>query len=228
MLNEQTLQTLNALRLPGMAAAFDERFAMLVDRELTWRDAGANGYLDKRYRCAHNTEFAVRAAEPVSAFVEFIGNNLGDILCERFERSVGNDNCVRFHDQSLQIPADVHRAHYVKAKINVHRYEDGTLAIFHGPRCLARYSALGNAAQPKPKRERNVRFVACTVGKGASGYAPRTFAHTDIKADKSFVTKPDKSICSRQNGRVTVLGKSSDDLAPGTLSRILKQAQLKD
>ena len=31
--------------------------------------AGANRYLDKRYRRAHNTEFAVRAAETVSAFV---------------------------------------------------------------------------------------------------------------------------------------------------------------
>ena len=52
MLMEQTLQTLNTLRLPGMAAAFaeqqtsaaamnlpfDERFAMLVDREHTWRE----------------------------------------------------------------------------------------------------------------------------------------------------------------------------------------------
>ena len=52
MLIEQTLQTLKALRLPGMATAFeeqqtlaasaslsfDERFAMLVDRELSWRD----------------------------------------------------------------------------------------------------------------------------------------------------------------------------------------------
>lgn len=52
MLMEQTLQTLKALRLPGMAAAFeeqqtqtaamdlpfDERFAMLVDREHTWRE----------------------------------------------------------------------------------------------------------------------------------------------------------------------------------------------
>ena len=114
--------------------------------------AGANRYLDKRYRRAHNTEFAVRAAEPVSAFVEFIGKNLSDILCERFERTVGNDNCVRFNTLSLQIPADAHRAHYVKARINVHRYEDGTLAIFHGPRCLARYSATGKAVQSKLKR----------------------------------------------------------------------------
>lgn len=52
MLMEQTLQTLNALRLPGMASAFaeqqtsaatmdlpfDERFAMLVDRKHAWRE----------------------------------------------------------------------------------------------------------------------------------------------------------------------------------------------
>jgi hypothetical protein len=114
--------------------------------------AGANRYLDKHYRHAHNREFAVRAAEPASAFVAFIGTNLGDILCERFERTVGNDNCVRFDALSLQIPADRHRAHYVKARVNVHRYGDATLAIFHGPRCLARYSAAGKEIKTKHKR----------------------------------------------------------------------------
>ena len=52
MLMEQTLHTLKALRLPGMATAFeeqqhnaamtglsfDERFSLLVDREHTWRE----------------------------------------------------------------------------------------------------------------------------------------------------------------------------------------------
>jgi DNA replication protein DnaC len=52
MVLEQTLRTLKALRLPGMAAAFeeqqtsaassalsfDERFALVVDREQTWRE----------------------------------------------------------------------------------------------------------------------------------------------------------------------------------------------
>ena len=40
---------------------------------------------------------------------------------------------------SLQIPADRHRHHYVKARVRVHEYPDRTLAVFHGPRCLARY-----------------------------------------------------------------------------------------
>jgi hypothetical protein len=114
--------------------------------------AGANRYLDKRYRHAHNREFAVPAAEPASAFVPFLGGNLADILCEHHERTVGNDNCVRFNALSLQIPADQHRAHYVKAKVMVHRHGDDTLAIFHGPRCLAHYNAAGKETKSNLKR----------------------------------------------------------------------------
>ena len=44
---------------------------------------------------------------------------------------------------SLQIPPARHRHHYVKARVRVHEYPDGTLALFHGPRCLARYNADG-------------------------------------------------------------------------------------
>jgi hypothetical protein len=113
--------------------------------------AAANRYLERRYRPAFNAEFAVPAAEAGSAFVEFIGGNLEQILCEHFERTVGNDNCVRFEGLILQIPADRHRAHYVKAKVRVHRYRSGALAIFHGPRCLARYHASGKEIKAKLK-----------------------------------------------------------------------------
>lgn len=40
---------------------------------------------------------------------------------------------------SLQIPPQAHRHHFVKATVTVRHYPDGPLAIFHGPRCLARY-----------------------------------------------------------------------------------------
>jgi hypothetical protein len=33
------------------------------------------------------------------------------------------------------------RPHYVKAHVRVHEYPDGTLAVFHGPRPIARYTA---------------------------------------------------------------------------------------
>lgn len=38
--------------------------------------------------------------------LSLIGTRLGDILCEHFARTVGNDNCARFDALSLKIPAD--------------------------------------------------------------------------------------------------------------------------
>jgi hypothetical protein len=105
--------------------------------------AAANRYLARRYRPAFNAEFAVPAREEGSAFVPWIGGPLDDILCEQVERTVGNDNCVRHDNLFLQLPADRHRCHYVKAKVRVHRYPDGRLAVFHGPRRLADYNAEG-------------------------------------------------------------------------------------
>ena len=82
------------------------------------------------------------AADTGSAFVAFAGT-LEDILCAQEDRVVAGDNTVRYKNRTLQIPADHHRHHYVKAQVRVHEYPDGHLAVFHGPRCLARYRADG-------------------------------------------------------------------------------------
>ena len=107
--------------------------------------ARANRYLAEIYRPAFNAEFAQPAAESGTAFVPWIGGHLEDTLCEQYERTVSADNCVRFATLSLQIPADRHRCHYVKAKVRVHRYANGELAVFHGPRKLADYNREGKA-----------------------------------------------------------------------------------
>ena len=105
----------------------------------------ANRYLAEVYLPAFNAEFAQPAMEQGAAFVPWIGGNLDDFLCEQFEHTVGADNCVRFEGLILQIPADRHRCHYVKAKVRVHRYGSGHLAVFHGPRRLADYNPEGRA-----------------------------------------------------------------------------------
>jgi transposase len=116
--------------------------AGITDRE------AANRYLKEVYRPAFNAEFAMPPQEEGSAFVAFIGGSLDDLLCEQFERTVGKDNCVRFDGLVLQIPGDRHRCHYMKVKVRVHRYPDGSLAIFHGPRRLADYDAKGIWQKP--------------------------------------------------------------------------------
>ena len=103
----------------------------------------ANRYLMDVYMVNYNTEFAVEAPEKESVFVPWVGSSLADILCEQHERTVGNDNCISFEGLRLQIPADKYRCHYVKAKVRVHKYPDGQLAIFHGPRKLANYDSEG-------------------------------------------------------------------------------------
>jgi transposase len=65
-------------------------------------------------------------------------------LGEQPERTVGNDNCVSFEGIKLQIPSDKYRCHYIRTKVSVHRYNDGSLGIFHGPRKLATYDPTGN------------------------------------------------------------------------------------
>ena len=114
--------------------------------------AEANRFLQEVYLPEHNARFAVEPEEPGSAFVAWAGAGLADILTIQEERGVGNDNTVRYNRLTLQIPQDCHRHHYVKAKIKVHEYHDGRLAIFHGPRCLARYDKKGALLeQPKQK-----------------------------------------------------------------------------
>lgn len=113
--------------------------------------AAANRYLEEVYRPAFNAEFMQPALEEGSAFVPWIGGDLNDYLCEVYERVVGKDNCVAFEGMALQIPKDRHRMHYVKVQVKVHRYPDGRLALFHGPRCLARYDAQGQPMPPSLK-----------------------------------------------------------------------------
>ncbi len=112
----------------------------LADAGITTLEA-ANRFLAEDYLPRHNARFAVVPAEPGSAFVPVTGVALAEILCHQEERVVGRDNTVRFEGLVLQIPPSPWRSHFVKATVRVHRYPDGQLALFHGPRRIARYDA---------------------------------------------------------------------------------------
>ncbi|MGH6820847.1 MAG: ISNCY family transposase, partial [Methylocella sp.] len=109
----------------------------------------ANRFLREVYIPEHNARFAIPAEQEGSAFVAVPGVDLGEILCVQEERQVGNDNCVSFNRLKLQIPPSPLRAHFVKARVKVRQYPDGTHAIFHGPRCLGRYDNKGAFRQAK-------------------------------------------------------------------------------
>lgn len=105
--------------------------------------AAANAYLRATWLAEYNGRFAVAPEQAGTAFVAVPGVDLGEVLCHQEERQVGHDNTVVLQRIRLQIPASPLRAHYVRATVKVRRYQDGSHAVFHGPRCIGRYDAVG-------------------------------------------------------------------------------------
>jgi transposase len=108
----------------------------------------ANRFLRERFIAEYNARFAVAPGQPGSAFVPVTPAQWREVLCVQEDRVVANDNTVRFHGRVLQIPPSPLRPHYVKARVRVHHYPDGTYAIFHGPRPIARYTGEGDLIEP--------------------------------------------------------------------------------
>ena len=128
----------------------------------------ANRYLREQYLPCFNAEFKRIAAQDGSAFIPWAGTNLSDILCEHYERTVSSDNCVSFEGKILQIPKDEYRCNYVRVKARVHRYTDGTLALFHGPRKLAEYDDAGQLKKTERKEKDRKAAQACSRHHGGN------------------------------------------------------------
>ena len=103
----------------------------------------ANRWLAETYIAEYNTAFAVEAEQEGSGFVADRAGLWREILCVQDERTVGNDNTVKWNTLRLQLPPSRLRPHFVRASVRVHEYPDGQLAVFLGPHRLADYDAGG-------------------------------------------------------------------------------------
>ena len=178
--------------------------------------AEANRFLEELFWPAHNARFARPAADTGSAFVAFAGT-LEDILCAQEDRVVAGDNTVRYKNRTLQIPADRHRHHYVKAQVRVHEYPGGHLAAFHGPRCLARYRADGEtidddrlqAARPASTRPSPGLWISGQLGKAADLTTSPQAQPPQQKRSIHMVHKAVNSVCYRHTATEWLVGINS-------------------
>jgi hypothetical protein len=108
--------------------------------------AAANRWLAESYIPAYNAAFAVAAEQDGTAFLQDRSAAWAEILCLQEERTVGNDNTVKWNRLFLQLPPSRLRPHFVKATVSVHEYPDGDITVFLGPHRLADYDAAGNIA----------------------------------------------------------------------------------
>jgi transposase len=149
----------------------------------------ANRFIGEVYLPAHNARFAKPPEIAESAFVAANAGQLAEVLCVEEKRVVSRDNTVAWGGLRLQLPQSRLRHHYVRATVKVRQYPDGTLAIFHGPRCIGRFDARGReisepispmlhpcstpsrrgleASQPAPPTARRPALTASRHGGGA-------------------------------------------------------------
>ena len=111
----------------------------------------ANLWLAQTYITQHNSAFAVEAEQPGSGFVADPAGLAREILCVQEDRTVGNDNTVKWRNMRLQLPPSRLRPHFVRASVRVHEYPDASIAIFWGPHRLADYDVNGVIQDHKDK-----------------------------------------------------------------------------
>jgi transposase len=108
----------------------------------------ANIWLRETFIGEHNKRFAIGAEEEGSAFVADTMGAWQEILCIQEDRTVGQDNTLKWGGLRLQLPPSRLRPHFVKTTVRVHEYPDGRLAVLWGPHRLADYDAKGTMIQP--------------------------------------------------------------------------------
>jgi len=116
---------------------------------LTQVGRALNRWLRDSFIAAYNGPFPIGAEQEGSAFVADTTGAWREILCTQDDRTVGNDNTVKWEGLSLQLPPSRLRPHFVKVTVRVHEYPDGQLAMFWGPHRLADYDARGTIVLPE-------------------------------------------------------------------------------
>lgn len=85
----------------------------------------------------YNSRFAVLPSQPGSAYRRpGTGFNPEEGFCFKYQRTVGQDNVVRFEEHRFQIEPGNSRPSYAHARVEVHERMDGSLAVYHQGHCL--------------------------------------------------------------------------------------------
>jgi len=92
----------------------------------------ANHYLLEEYIPKHNRKFSHPAKDPGTAYQPVPeGLNLNNIFCIKDERTVASDNTIAYRTKYYQILPNSYRISFVKAKVMVHEWLDGSIHIFY-------------------------------------------------------------------------------------------------
>jgi transposase len=114
----------------------------------------ANRFLRQEYLAEFNRRFAVRAAQPGSAFLPLAGQDLDSVFALQHERVVNRDNTVEIAHRVLQIEQTPWRNTLAGCRVTVYEHLDGTLSVGYGPHRVGHFNAEGIPLLEPQKRRR--------------------------------------------------------------------------
>lgn len=95
----------------------------------------ATHYLNEYFIPTYGRRFAVEPEDCSTAWRPLPPEvDIRNVLCKRFQRTVKNDNTVSVGGQIIQLLPIAYRRHFVKAKVQLHQWLDGSWHVFH-PKC---------------------------------------------------------------------------------------------
>ena len=115
-------------------------------RHITTVEA-ANEFHRQDWHAMHDASFSVKAEQMGTAFLPYPGNDLDKIFSQHHERTIDNDNTVRWEGRCLQIPQQTFRFSMARCRVLLCQHLDQTMSVHYGPHLLGRYDAEGQILQ---------------------------------------------------------------------------------
>jgi hypothetical protein len=103
----------------------------------------ANAFLRQSYIQEFNRRFAVKSAQPGTAFLPARRRDLDQVFSLQHERVVNRDNTVSWANRSLQIEKTSWRGTLAGCRVIVCKHLDGRLSILYGPHRVGLYTTDG-------------------------------------------------------------------------------------
>src|SRR5664280_3321175 len=148
---------------------------------------GANKFLSEHYIAEFNRRFTVPAAQRGTAFISCRHRNLEMVFTQRFERTVDQDNTVRFHNLVMQIERAEWRPTLAGCKVIIHQHLDTTLTLMIAGHRVGHYSAEGKLLTPLTKKQ--IKAVEKTLrGKVTKQTFPLNLQIPQTTRDSHFTT----------------------------------------
>jgi len=119
-------------RAERINGAFQDR--LIAELRLRGIDnaSAATRYLNEHFIPKYGRRFGVAPENPQASWRPLAPCvDLHNVLCRRYERTVINDNTISIKNQVVQLLPTSTRMHFVRAKVIVNQWLDGSFHVFH-------------------------------------------------------------------------------------------------